>query len=63
MARNTSLAVNGKSITLDYFVGEYVYHVTGGIIASLKNTGEIKKLVLTVDKEGQVKIDLNGKEV
>jgi hypothetical protein len=63
MAAKTSLTVNGNPIKLDYFVGEYVYHVTGGIIGSLKNTGEIKNLVLTVDKEGQVKIDLNGKEV
>lgn len=63
MAGNTSLTVNGNSIKMDYFVGEYVYHVTKGIVASLKNTGEIKNMVLTVDKEGQVKIDLNGKEV
>jgi hypothetical protein len=63
MAKKTSLTVNDNPIKLDYFVGEFVYHVTGGIIGSLKNTGEIKKLELTVDKEGQVKINLNGKDV
>jgi hypothetical protein len=63
MAVKTSLTVNDNPIKLDYFVGEFVYHVTSGIIGSLKNTGEIKKLVLTVDKDGQVKINLNGKDV
>lgn len=63
MARKTSLTVNGKTITLDYFVEGYVYHVAAGILASLKGTGEIKKLELDVDSDGDVKITLNGADV
>ena len=63
MSRKTSLTVNNVPIKLDYFVEGYVYHLTGGIIASLKDTGAIKTLTLVVDKSGQVKINLNGAEV
>jgi formate dehydrogenase assembly factor FdhD len=60
MTRNISLSVNDTPINLDYFVAGYLDHVTGGILASLKDTGEIKTLKLTIDKEGQVKINLNN---
>ena len=63
MTRKINLSVNDKPIKLDYFVAGYVDHVTGGIIASLKDTGEIKTLELTIDNEGQVKINLNGADV
>ncbi len=63
MTRQVSLAVNGTSISLDYFVAGYLDHVTGGIIASLKGTGEIKKLKLTIDSKGLVKINLNNADV
>jgi hypothetical protein len=63
MARKISLTVNENPIKLDYFVEGYVYHVTSGIIASLKETGVIKKLELDIDKTGDVKINLNGKDV
>jgi hypothetical protein len=63
MTRKISLSVNNKPIKLDYFVEGYVDHVVGGIIASLKDTGEIKSLELTIDNQGQVKIDLNGADV
>ncbi len=63
MTRQISLSVNNKPIKLDYFVEGYVDHVVGGIIASLKDTGETKSLELTIDNQGQVKIDLNGADV
>ena len=63
MTRKIDLSVNDKPVKLDYFVTGYVDHVVGGIIASLKDTGEIKTLELTIDNEGQVKIILNGADV
>jgi hypothetical protein len=63
VTRQISLSVNNKPVKLDYFVEGYVDHVVGGIIASLKDTGEIKALELSIDNEGQVKINLNGTDV
>ena len=63
MARKISLTVNNTSIKLDYFVEGYIYHVVSGIIASLKETGEIKDLELAVDNTGQVTINLNGADI
>ena len=63
MSRKISLTVNNIPLKLDYFVEGYVYHVVGGIIASLKDTGAIKNLELVVDNAGQVKINLNGADV
>ena len=63
MARKVSLTVNNNPIKLDNFVEGYVYHVTGGILASLKDTDMIKKLELNIDSSGDVKINLNDKEV
>ncbi|MFA5308132.1 MAG: hypothetical protein WC370_01430 [Dehalococcoidales bacterium] len=63
MARKTSLTVNNVPIVLDYFVEGYVYHVTGGIIASLKDTGPIKNLTLTAAGDGQMSLTLNGADV
>ena len=63
MSRKTSLTVNKTPIKLDYFVEGYVYHLAGGIIASLKDTGPIKDLTLVINKDGEVKINLNGADV
>ena len=63
MARKVSLNVNGNPIKLDLFVEGYVFHVAAGILGSLKGTGEIKKLEMGVDSDGQVKIVLNNAEV
>ncbi len=63
MARKVSLTVNHNRIDMIEFVESYVYHVTSGILASLKDTGEIKKLALDIDDTGDVKINLNGKDV
>ena len=63
MSRKINLIVNNIPLKLDYFVEGYVYHVAGGIIASLRDTGTIKNLELTVDNADRVKIILNGAEV
>lgn len=63
MTRQVSLTVNDVPIQLDYFVEEYVYHVTGGIVGSLRGTGEIRDLEMTVDSDGRVRISLNGEDV
>lgn len=63
MTRSVSLSVNNLPINLDYFVEGYIDHVIGGVIASLKDTGEIKELEMNVDNDGQVTINLNGNDV
>lgn len=63
MTRRISLSVNDMPIKLDYFVQEYIVHVIGGIVASLKDTQEIESLELNIDNEGQVTIKLNGADV
>ena len=63
MSRKISLIVNDMPIEMDYFVEGYVYHVTTGILASLKDTEAIQDLELNVYNNGEVKIVLNGAEV
>jgi hypothetical protein len=63
MARNVTLSVNNMPINLDYFVSEYIDSVVGGIVASLRDTGEINNLELTIDNEGQVSITLNNSDI
>jgi hypothetical protein len=63
VTRKISLSVNDTPINLDYFVAGYLDHVTGGIIASLKGTGEMKTLELNIDGDGQVTINLNGGDI
>ena len=63
MTRQISLSVNDVPVELDYFVQEYIDHVAGGIVGSLKDTGEIETLEISLDNEGQVAINLNGADV
>jgi hypothetical protein len=63
VSREISLSVNNTPIELDYFVAGYIDCVVGGILASLKDTGDISNLELTIDNEGLVTINLNGSEV
>ncbi len=63
MTRKINLSVNDTPIKLDYFVAGYLDHVTGGIIASLKGTGEIKDLELDIDDDGIVTLALNGADI
>jgi len=63
MASKVSLTVNETTMELNEFLVAYFYHVSSGIIASLKDTEAIKKLKLDIDKTGDVKINLNGKDI
>lgn len=63
MAKKVQLTVNGRPLILDYFVHEYLEKVTSGIIASLNNTGEIERLELSINPDGQVSIHLNDADV
>ena len=63
MTKQISLSVNDVPIDLDFFVEGYIYHVVVGILASLKDTGEIEKLELAIDNAGQVTINLNNADV
>jgi formate dehydrogenase assembly factor FdhD len=63
VTRKITLSVNNTPINLDYFVAGYLDHVTGGIITSLKDISEIKKLELNIDEDGIVTIDLNGADI
>ena len=57
-AGQVSLSVNDAPIALDDFVQGYIDNVVGGILASLKGTGEIKSVDLTIEAD-QVSIALN----
>jgi hypothetical protein len=61
-SREVTLAVNDAPIDLNDFVKGYIYNIVGGIIASLKGTGEIKSINLTVQGD-QVSVVLNDKAV
>jgi hypothetical protein len=63
MAAKTNLTVNGHQIEMNPFVEAYVYQLSGGIVASLKDTGAIKQLLLEVKDNADVKMTLNGKDV
>ena len=57
-AGQISLSVNDVPIALDNFVQGYLEHVVGGILASLKGTGVIQRVDLTIEGD-QVSIVLN----
>jgi hypothetical protein len=63
VTRKISLSVNDTPLKLDYFVAGYLDHVTGGIVASLKGTGEIKDIELEIDEDGIVTLTLNGADI
>ena len=62
MTRQVSLLVNDAPISLDYFVLGFIDHTTGGMIAALEGTGEIKTLELTIDGD-KVAINLTNAAV
>lgn len=57
-AGQVGLSVNGAPINLDDFVRGYIEFVVDGILASLKGTGAIKEVTLTIEGD-QVSIVLN----
>ena len=59
MTRELSLSVNDAPIETDYFVEGFIDHVTGGIVASLEGTGEIKNLDVSIEGD-KVTINLNN---
>lgn len=61
-SREVVLSINNAPIDLNDFIEGYIDHVVGGIIASLKGTGEIKSIDLAVQGD-QVSIVLNDKAV
>ncbi|OHB60584.1 MAG: hypothetical protein A2167_07930 [Planctomycetes bacterium RBG_13_46_10] len=61
-SRQVSLLANDAPIELNNFVEGYIDHVVSGILASLRGTGEIKSIDLTVEGD-QVSIILNNAAV
>lgn len=61
-SRQVSLSVNETPIALDDFVQGYIDHVVGGILASLKGTGAMKRVDLSIEGD-QVSIVLNNAAV
>jgi hypothetical protein len=60
MASNeVRLTVNDTPIELDRFVRGYIDHVVEGMLASLKGTGEIRGVDLSIEGD-HVSIVLNG---
>lgn len=62
MTRQLSLIVNDIPVQLDYYVEEVVYHVVSALVRSLRDTGDIRDLVMKVGG-GNVEIILNGEPV
>lgn len=59
VSRQVSLSVNDVPIELDYFVQGFIDHVMGGMLAALKETGEIKSLDVSILGD-TVTINLNN---
>ena len=62
MSKQVSLWVNDECIPIDYFVSGFIDHTVGGIVASLRGTGEIGTLELSI-YDSQVTINLNNAQV
>ena len=60
--RQVSLSVNDTPIELNYFVEGFIAQVVGGTIASMKDTGRIQSVNLSI-KGDAVKINLNNAPV
>lgn len=58
-SREVRLTVNDTPIELDHFVRGYIDHVVKAILASLKGTGEIRGVDLSIEGD-HVSIVLNG---
>ena len=62
MTRQVTLSVNDMPIPLDYFVESFIDHTIGGMLASLKGTGQIQSVNLSI-KGDEVDIILNNAPV
>jgi len=61
-SREIRLTINDAPVELDHFVQGYIDHVVSGILASLKGTGEITSVDLSIEGD-QVSIVLNNAAV
>jgi hypothetical protein len=57
-----TLSVNDEPIALNDFVREYIDHVVSGILASLRGTGEIQGIDLTIEGD-QVSVVVNNADL
>ena len=57
--RQVSLSINDVAIELGYFVQEFIGHVISGMLAALKDTGEINSVSIAIE-EDNVTINLNN---
>ena len=62
MTRRVSLLANDQPVDLDYFVEGFIDLTTGGMVAALKDTDEIKTLEVTIEGD-KVNINLNDTAV
>jgi len=59
MTRQVSLLLNDQPVELDYFVQGFIDHTIGGMLATLKGTGEIKDLDISLEGD-EITINLNS---
>jgi len=62
MTRQVSLSLNDQPVELDYFVQGFIDHTIGGMLATLKGTGEIKDLDISLEGD-EITINLNSAAV
>ena len=62
MTRQVSLSLNDQPVELDYFVQGFIDHTIGGMLATLKGTGEIKDLDISIEGD-EITINLNSAAV
>jgi hypothetical protein len=62
MTRQITLAVNEMPIPLDYFVESFIDHTISGMLSSLKGTGQIQSVDLSIKGE-DVNLVLNNAPV
>ncbi len=60
MLEQVELTVNDIPVKLKYFTQGFLEHIVNGILGSLRGTGKIENLELSIDEERQVKLNLNG---
>jgi hypothetical protein len=61
-ARQVTLSINDAPIALNDFVQGYIDNVVRGILASLRGTGEIQSIDLTIEGD-QVSVVLNNADL
>jgi hypothetical protein len=62
MGTELKLAVNDIQIKTDYFVKEFTEHTAIGMMGGLRDTGEVKELMLAI-QNGAVTININGRAI